>query len=106
MSDLNFLHTVAHSLGLRQYSNLGMITSLDHSMWFVSGTFICFICSFFSQKYDNFDAGEWLIYRTFCPVSAHGRGNVQGEFWSQDGRLVALTAQQGLVREKRPEARL
>ncbi|EOR00291.1 hypothetical protein E3P81_01432 [Wallemia ichthyophaga] len=90
MSDLNFLHTVAHSLGLRQYSNLGMITSLDHSMWF----------------YDNFDAGEWLIYRTFCPVSAHGRGNVQGEFWSQDGRLVALTAQQGLVREKRPEARL
>ncbi|TIC05634.1 Thioesterase/thiol ester dehydrase-isomerase [Wallemia mellicola] len=90
MSDLNFIHTVSHSLGLRQYFNLGMLSSIDHSMWF----------------YDDFDTSEWLLYKTFCPRARHGRGNVNGEFWTQDGRLVALTAQQGLVREKRPEARL
>ena len=90
MSDMNFIHTVAHSLGLRQYFNLGMITSIDHSMWF----------------YDDFDVGDWLLYKTFCPRATHGRGNVHGEFWTRDGRLVAITAQQGLVREKKPEARL
>lgn len=41
MSDLNFIHTVSHSLGLRQYFNLGMLSSIDHSMWFVSLA-ICF----------------------------------------------------------------
>lgn len=44
MSDLNFIHTVAHSLGLRQYFNLGMITSIDHSMWFVSDSVGLLLC--------------------------------------------------------------
>ena len=38
MSDLNFINTISDTLDLRQYFDLGMITSLDHAIWFVSNT--------------------------------------------------------------------
>ncbi|KAH7669904.1 Protein C37H5.13 a [Aphelenchoides avenae] len=60
-----------------------LVASLDQSIWF--------------HDYD-FSANEWLLYETFAPVANSGRGLAHGRFWTTDGRLVASTAQEALMR--------
>jgi acyl-CoA thioesterase-2 len=56
--------------------------SLDHCIWF----------------HDEFRADEWLLYTMDSPRSSHARGLSRGSFFSRDGRLVASTIQEGLMR--------
>jgi acyl-CoA thioesterase-2 len=56
--------------------------SLDHCIWF----------------HDRFKADEWLLYHMDSTRSSHARGLSRGSFYSQDGRLVASTIQEGLMR--------
>ena len=56
--------------------------SLDHCIWF----------------HDSFKADEWLLYHMDSTRSSHARGLSRGSFYSQDGRLVASTIQEGLMR--------
>jgi acyl-CoA thioesterase-2 len=56
--------------------------SLDHCIWF----------------HDNFRVDEWLLYVMDSPVSSQARGLSRGSFFSRDGRLVASTIQEGLIR--------
>lgn len=56
--------------------------SLDHCIWF----------------HDSFRADEWLLYSMDSPRSSHSRGLSRGSFYSRDGRLVASTIQEGLIR--------
>lgn len=56
--------------------------SLDHCIWF----------------HDEFKADEWLLYAMDSPRSSNGRGLSRGSFYSRDGRLVASTIQEGLIR--------
>jgi acyl-CoA thioesterase-2 len=56
--------------------------SLDHCIWF----------------HDSFRADEWLLYVMDSPRSSHARGLSRGTFFSSDGRLVASTIQEGLIR--------
>lgn len=56
--------------------------SLDHCIWF----------------HDSFRADEWLLYVMDSPRSSHARGLSRGTFFTQDGRLVASTIQEGLIR--------
>jgi acyl-CoA thioesterase-2 len=56
--------------------------SLDHCIWF----------------HDNFRADEWLLYHMNSQRSSRARGLSRGTFYSQDGRLVASTIQEGLMR--------
>ncbi len=56
--------------------------SLDHCIWF----------------HDKFRADEWLLYVMDSPRSSHARGLNRGSFFSRDGRLVASTIQEGLMR--------
>ncbi len=56
--------------------------SLDHSIWF----------------HDDFKVDEWLLYAMDSPRSSHARGLNRGSFFSRDGRLVASTIQEGLIR--------
>ncbi len=56
--------------------------SLDHCIWF----------------HDNFRADGWLLYVMDSPRSSNGRGLSRGSFFSRDGRLVASTIQEGLIR--------
>ena len=56
--------------------------SLDHCIWF----------------HDSFRADEWLLYVMDSPRSSHARGLSRGSFFSRDGRLVASTIQEGLIR--------
>lgn len=62
-------------------SNL-QAASLDHSIWF----------------HRPFKMDEWLLYEMDAPNANGGRGLNFGRIYSQDGRLVASTAQEGLMR--------
>lgn len=59
--------------------------SLDHAVWF----------------HDRFRMDEWLLYVMDSPWSGGARGFNRGQIFTQDGRLVASTAQEGLVRQVR-----
>lgn len=61
------------------------MASLDHAMWF----------------HAPFRADEWLLYSCFSPAASGGRGLASGRFFTADGRLVATTMQEGLVRVPR-----
>lgn len=56
--------------------------SLDHAVWF----------------HDDFRADDWLLYATDSPWAGRARGFNRGRIYTRDGRLVAETAQEGLVR--------
>jgi acyl-CoA thioesterase-2 len=61
--------------------NLQM-ASLDHAMWF----------------HRPFRIDEWLLYVMESPNASGARGLALGRFYTPDGRLVASTAQEGLIR--------
>ncbi len=83
MSDL----TLAGTATLRQ--NIPpdelMLASLDHAMWF----------------HRPFRADEWLLFSIESPSSGDGRGLASGEFFTEDGRLVASVMQEALIRRMR-----
>jgi acyl-CoA thioesterase-2 len=60
------------------------VASLDHAMWF----------------HDDFRADDWLLHSMESPRAARGRGLVRGRVFSRDGRLVASSTQEGLIRKK------
>lgn len=56
--------------------------SLDHAIWFLR----------------PFRADDWLLYAMEAPSTAGARGFTRGLVYDADGRLVASTAQEGLIR--------
>ena len=56
--------------------------SLDHTIWF----------------HRPFRADEWWLYDQVSPSASGGRGLAFGRVFTQDGRLVATVAQEGLIR--------
>jgi acyl-CoA thioesterase II len=58
------------------------MASLDHAMWF----------------HRPFRADEWLLYTCYSPTASGSRGLATGKFTTLDGRLIATTVQEGLVR--------
>jgi acyl-CoA thioesterase-2 len=83
-SDYSFVTTalLPHSVS---WLTPGMqIASLDHVMWF----------------HQPFRVDDWLLHAIESP-SAHGaRGLVRGRVFTRDGRLVATTSQEGLIRKR------
>ncbi|CEQ39093.1 SPOSA6832_00564 [Sporobolomyces salmonicolor] len=76
-SDLNFIGTAARATGLGSSTRprLGMLASLDHSMYFYD---------------DTVDAHDWLLYYMNSPVTSNGRGLVQGRIYKRDGTLAVV----------------
>jgi len=60
------------------------MASIDHAMWFHRPVRI----------------DEWLLYVLDSPTASNFRGFAVGKIYSQDGRLVASTAQEGLIRRR------
>ena len=58
------------------------LASLDHGMWF----------------HRNFRIDEWLLYAIDSPSASDSRGFVRGNIFDIEGRLVASTVQEGLMR--------
>jgi acyl-CoA thioesterase II len=58
--------------------------SLDHTIWF----------------HRPFRADQWLLYDQVSPSASGARGLALGRVFTQDGRLVASVAQEGLIRPR------
>lgn len=91
MSDLRFLGAAATELGLSRRSKgnkrLGMMSTLDHSVWFYS---------------QDFNVADWMLYVINCVAAGNGRAVVFGQWYTQDGQLVAVCTQEGVVRVALP----
>lgn len=86
-SDMSLLGTCTLPHGLSWTVGNLMGVSLDHVVWF----------------HDDFRADDWLLYSTDSPWAGGARGFNRGRIFSADGRLVAETAQEGLIREIKPK---
>ena len=82
-SDFHFLTTALKPHGLSWLSPGMQMASLDHAMWF----------------HRPFRMDEWLLHVVESPTSSGARGLVRGRFFTRDGKLVATTAQEGLMRK-------
>ena len=60
------------------------VASLDHALWF----------------HRDFRVDEWLLYAIHSPNASNGRGLNIGRIFTRDGRLVASTAQECLIRHR------
>jgi acyl-CoA thioesterase II len=81
VSDFNLLDTAMMPHGLPLRGNL-TVASIDHAMWFHR-----------SMRVD-----DWLLYATDSPSASGARGFARGSIFARDGRLVASTSQEGLMR--------
>ncbi len=84
VSDFSFVSTALLPHGVSWMTTKGLqLASLDHIMWF----------------HRPFRVDEWLLYDIQSPSASSSRGLVHGRIFTQDGRLVASTAQEGLMRQ-------
>ncbi len=81
-SDFQLLGTATYPHGISYYQPNVQMASLDHALWF----------------HRPFRADEWLLYSIDSPSAQGSRGLARGQIYSRDGRLVASTAQEGLIR--------
>jgi acyl-CoA thioesterase II len=86
-SDMTLLDTALVRHGRTVFERSMMGASLDHALWF----------------HRPFRADEWLLYAQDSPNLHGARGFARGLIFSADGTLVASVAQEGLLRERRPE---
>ncbi|MFL1456539.1 acyl-CoA thioesterase [Marinobacter sp. GN3S48] len=83
-SDFSFLGTSLNPHGVTFMSKNMQIASLDHAIWF----------------HRDFRMDEWLLYDKDSPSASAGRGFNRGNFFNQQGGLVASTTQEALIRRR------
>jgi acyl-CoA thioesterase-2 len=83
-SDFAFLTTAMLPHAVSWLSAGMQVASLDHAMWF----------------HQDVRVDEWLLHVVDSPKAHGGRGLVRGSVFTRDGRLVASTAQEGLIRRR------
>ncbi|AOH36476.1 acyl-CoA thioesterase [Luteimonas sp. JM171] len=81
-SDFHLLGTATFPHGFSYYQPNVQMASLDHALWF----------------HRPFRADEWLLYSTDSPSAGGSRGLARGMIYDVEGKLVASTAQEGLIR--------
>jgi acyl-CoA thioesterase-2 len=84
MSDYHLLETATLPHGLAYRTGEVMLASIDHAMWF----------------HRPVRVDEWLLYALVSPSSSGSRGLAFGRIFDRAGRLVASTAQEGLMRTR------
>ena len=84
-SDFNFLATSMQPHEVSWMTPGMQVASLDHAMWF----------------HRRFRMDDWLLYDIDSPSASGARGLVRGRFFDRQGRLVASTVQEGLIRDRR-----
>lgn len=85
-SDMNLLGSSLRPHGQTWFTGQVMTASLDHAMWFHAPV----------------DFSKWHLYTLDSPWTGGARGFNRGAIYTQDGQLVASTAQEGLVRPIEP----
>lgn len=81
-SDYALLSAVLVGHGVNMFEQAMQTASLDHAVWF----------------HDRIVFDDWLLYATHGEWSGGGRGHATGAVFTRDGRLLARTAQEGLIR--------
>jgi len=84
VSDFFLLDTATLPHGTSFLTSPIVMASLDHAMWF----------------HRPLRVDDWLLYAMESPSASGARGFARASVFSRDGRLVASTAQEGLVRLK------
>ena len=87
LSDYFLLDTATLPHGLPSFSGKLVMASIDHAMWF----------------HRPLRVDDWLLYAVESPSASGARGFARAGVYSRDGRLVASTAQEGLVRLRKSE---
>jgi acyl-CoA thioesterase-2 len=82
VSDFHLVATATLPHGVHFAEGNVQLATLDHAMWF----------------HRPFRVDEWLLYSMESPSASGGRGLAFGRIFARDGRLVASTAQEGVVR--------
>jgi acyl-CoA thioesterase-2 len=83
-SDYAFVTTSLMPHGVSWISQGMQVASLDHVMWF----------------HRPCRVDEWLLHVIDSPSASGARGLVRGRVFTRDGKLVASTAQEGLIRRR------
>jgi acyl-CoA thioesterase II len=86
-SDMNLLGSSLRPHGLTWFKGGVMTASLDHAMWF----------------HAPIQFEDWHLYALDAPFTGGARGFNRGLIYTQDGRLVASVAQEGLMRPLKPK---
>jgi acyl-CoA thioesterase II len=84
ISDMDFMGTAMLPHGRSGGDRRVQGASLDHAMWF----------------HRDFRADRWLLFAKTSPSAAAARGFVRGQFFDEDGNLVATAAQECLIRPR------
>lgn len=82
VSDYQLLTTAMLPHAVRFEHGNVQLASLDHAMWF----------------HRPFRVDDWMLYSLDSPTATGARGLARGQFFTRDGRHVASTAQEGLIR--------
>ncbi|MFT6898042.1 MAG: acyl-CoA thioesterase-2 [Paraglaciecola sp.] len=82
-SDYHLLSTAIQPHGLSVRDKNLIMATIDHAMWF----------------HHPFDFDDWLLYCAQSPFSGGSRALVRGQFFNRQGKLVASTMQEGLMRK-------
>lgn len=81
-SDFHLIGTATFPHGISYYQGNVQMASLDHAMWF----------------HRRFRIDDWLLYSCDSPSAQGARGLARGLIYDRQGRLVASTAQEGMIR--------
>jgi len=87
-SDFHLIGTTTFPHGISYLQPNVQMASLDHAMWFLR----------------PFRVDEWLLYACDSPSAQGSRGLARGSIYDHKGILVAVTAQEGLIRVVPAEA--
>ena len=89
VSDYELLGTATLPHGLRFGQGNVIMASLDHALWF----------------HRDVRVDDWLLYSMDGPNASGARGFARGQFFTEDGVLVASSTQEGLIRVVESEER-
>ncbi|MAD18357.1 MAG: acyl-CoA thioesterase II [Alteromonadaceae bacterium] len=82
-SDYHFLSTAIQPHGVSVRDKNLIMATIDHAVWF----------------HHPFDFDDWVLYCAESPFSGGARGLVRGQFFNRQGKLVASSMQEGLMRK-------
>jgi len=89
LSDMTLLDTANYAHGRTGFDPAIQMASLDHAMWF----------------HRPYGLDDWMLYTQDSPNSIGSRGLSRGFLYTRDGRLIASTAQEGLIRMRTKPAK-
>lgn len=83
-SDFTLLDTALIGHGKLLFDPDMQLASLDHALWF----------------HRPFKLDDWVLYAQDSPSAGGARGFCRGSIYTRDGKLIASTAQEGLMRQR------